>query len=158
VDTDDETSANQRRDAVNMFWRLVVLLVLGASSLGVASAQTQAPERKAGEVKSEVRKTTTRRTAFASGTVKSASGDAVVVAGSEKGKETEWTFAVDVKTMIKANGKSIVATDLKPGDAVQVRYSDEDGKALAHTIRVKAAAAAKSKAGKPAVAEPVDKK
>src|SRR5256885_6583020 len=41
----------------------------------------------------------------ASGAVKSASADSVVVAGKEKGKDAEWTFAVDPKTKVKKGGK-----------------------------------------------------
>ncbi len=132
---------------MNKFWRLLVAFLFGVSSIGFASAQTSAPQGKAGEVKSEARKATAWKSA--SGTVKSASADTVIVAGKEQGKNVEWAFAVDVKTMIKTKGKSIVATALKPGDAVQVKYSDQDGKALAHTISVKTATTAKKKAEKP---------
>jgi hypothetical protein len=131
--------------------------MFGLSTIAVASAQTPVPEGKGGDVKPEVRTTTARKSA--SGTVKSASGDTVVVVGREKGKDVEWAFAVDGKTMIKANGKSIVATDLKPGGAVQVRYSEQDGRTLAHAISVKSTTTAKKKAEKPSTTtQPVEKK
>lgn len=139
---------------MNTVWRVFASLVLGLSTVGVASAQTPVLEAKAGDVKAEVRKTPARKSA--SGTVKSASADTVVVVGKEK--DVEWAFAVDVKTMIKVNGKSIVATDLKPGDAVRVRYSEQDGRALAHTISVKPVTTATRKPGKPSAAQPVEKK
>ena len=56
------------------------------------------------------------------GTVKSASADSLVVAGKEKGKDAEWTFAIDAKTAIRKSGKAVTAADVKPGDQVQVRY------------------------------------
>jgi len=64
----------------------------------------------------------------------------VVVAGKEKGKDAEWTFALDPKTKVKKGGKDVSAGDLKPGDAVQVRYMDHDGKTVAQSINVRAAA------------------
>ncbi len=140
------------------FWKLFASFVFGLSTIAVAvaSAQTPVPEGKGGDVKSEVRTTTAQKTA--SGTVKSASGDTVVVVGREKGKDVEWAFAVDAKTMIKANRKAIVATDLKPGAAVQVRYSEQDGRALAHAISVKAPTTAKKKAERPSATQSVEKK
>ena len=71
-----------------------------------------------------------------SGTVQSAAKDTIVVTGREKGKDAEWTFAIDPMTHIRRGSKSIVAADLKPGDAVQVRYLERDGKAQAESILV----------------------
>ena len=85
----------------------------------------------------------------AQGTVKSASGDSLVVAGKEKGKDAEWTFAVDSKTALRKSGKSITAADVKPGDQVSVRYMDHDGKATAMAVQVKPGAAS-AKAAAPA--------
>jgi uncharacterized cupredoxin-like copper-binding protein len=72
-----------------------------------------------------------------SGTVRSASPDVVVVSGRDKGKDAEWTFAVDTTTNIRKGSTAIVPGDLKAGDAVQVRYVERDGKAVAHSIMVK---------------------
>jgi Domain of unknown function (DUF5666) len=78
---------------------------------------------------------------YASGTVKSAAADSIVVTGKEgKGKnakEGEWTFALDDKTMIKKAGKAITAGDIQPGDWVSVKYMDHDGKAVAERVAVK---------------------
>ena len=68
--------------------------------------------------------------------MKSASPDSIVVAGKEKGKDTEWTFAVDDKTKVKKAGKDTMAKDLAPGDKVTVRYMDHDGKATAMNVNV----------------------
>src|SRR5437867_10930122 len=73
----------------------------------------------------------------ANGAVKATSADSVVVAGKEKNKEVEWTFAVDPNTSIRRDGKSITPAGLKPGDSVHVRYMDMGGKAVAHSITVK---------------------
>jgi hypothetical protein len=102
-----------------------VVLVLGNAIL---PAQPQ-PEAKAGTVKGAARTVT--------GTVRSSSADAVVVTGRDRGKEAEWTFAVEPRTTIRKGSKSIVSADLKPGDGVQVRFVERNGKAHAESIRVK---------------------
>jgi len=73
-----------------------------------------------------------------------------VVAGKEKGKDAEWTFAVDAKTAIRKSGKAITAADLKPGDQVQVRYMDHEGKATAMAVQVKPGATSAKAAPQPA--------
>jgi hypothetical protein len=115
-----------------------------------APATTPAPAQKPAETKpkSEVKKAKT-----AMGTVKSASADSLVVAGKEKGKDAEWTFAVDAKTAIRKSGKAVTAADLKPGDQVQVRYMDHEGKATATAIQVKPGATSAK-----ATAQPAEKK
>ena len=70
------------------------------------------------------------------GTVRSSSPEAVVVAGRDRGKDNEWTFAVEPTTNIRKGSKAIVAADLKPGDPVQVRFVERNGKAHAESIRV----------------------
>ncbi len=149
---------------------LVVTAAFGAGMAGPALAQTQStPEKPAAEKKAEEKAPAAKPAAkkvaarSASGTVKSASADSVVVAGKEKGKETEWTFAVDPKTKIRRAGKDITAADLKAGDPVQVRYTEHEGKAVAQSITVRAAKmAAKqpagSDAGKAAESKPAEKK
>jgi hypothetical protein len=78
----------------------------------------------------------------ASGRVKTAAADNLVVAGKAKtGKDAEWTFAVDPKaTKIRKAGKDITAGDLAAGDAVNVRYHEMDGKNVAETVMVQTAA------------------
>jgi Domain of unknown function (DUF5666) len=138
---------------------LLIALVFGIGFAGLAVAQTPAPApatpapattpapaQKPAETKksSDMKKAKT-----AQGTVKSASGDSLVVAGKEKGKDAEWTFAVDSKTAIRKSGKSITAADVKPGDHVSVRYMDHDGKATAMAVQVKPGATS-AKAAAPA--------
>jgi len=106
---------------------LAVAVALAAGSATIGLAQTASPPKTAKKLTSNV-----------SGTVRSASSDAVVVAGRDKGKDAEWTFAVDHTTNIRKGSKSIIAADLKAGDAVQVRYLERDGKATAQSIVVKA--------------------
>ena len=57
--------------------------------------------------------------------------DSLVVTGKAKGKDAEWTFAVDPKTKIRKNNKDVTAADLVAGDSVQVRYHAEGGKNVA---------------------------
>ena len=80
----------------------------------------------------------------ASGTVKSASADCLVVGGKMKGKDEEWTFCVDSKTAIRKGGKAITAEDVKAGDSVQIRYTEDSGKAMAQSVTVKSAPAKKA--------------
>jgi len=121
--------------------RLIALFVGVAfvtGMTGLVAAQTPAPkpeEKKVEKTDKPVEKKMTSRNA--NGTVKSATADSVVVAGKDKGKDTEWTFAVDPKTKIKKAGKDITAKDLAPGDAVHVRYMEHDGKAVASAISVR---------------------
>ena len=75
----------------------------------------------------------------ASGTVKTAAADSIVVAGKAKGKDAEWTFSVDPKTKIRKSGKDITAADLAAGDSVSVRYHQDGGKNVADTVMVRAA-------------------
>ena len=146
--------------------RFVALLIAAVFGIGIAGsavaqtttpapatpapATTPAPAQKPAETKpkSEVKKAKN-----AMGTVKSASADSLVVAGKEKGKDAEWTFAVDAKTAIRKSGKAVTAADLKPGDQVQVRYMDHEGKATATAVQVKPGATSAK-----ATAQPAEKK
>jgi 3-dehydroquinate synthase class II len=74
----------------------------------------------------------------ASGTVKTAAADSLVVTGKAKGgKVAEWTFAVDPKTKIRKAGKDIATTDLAAGDPVLVRYHEQAGKHVAESVMVR---------------------
>lgn len=122
--------------------RTVALLLLTAALLAANAAPgwAQTPAPKAEEKKTEAKKPAGKTI---SGTVKSASADTVVVTGKDKGKETEWTFAIDPKTTIKKGGKDLTPADLKAGDPVQVRYREEGGKQTAQAITVRSAGMAK---------------
>lgn len=143
-------------------------VMLGIGTIGSAVAQTTtpapapapaatpSPAQKPAETKAKP--VEVQKTKSATGTVKSASADSLVVAGKEKGqtaKDTEWTFAVDSKTAIRKAGKAITVADLKPGDNVNVRYTDQQGKATAVTIQVRSGASA---AKTPGTAEKAEKK
>ena len=52
-------------------------------------------------------------------------------------------------TNIRKGSKSIVASDLKAGDAVQVRYVERDGKAMAQSILVKGGPRKEAKKAEP---------
>jgi hypothetical protein len=134
----------------------IIAVVFGIGLVGSAVAQTTAPApatpapatapapaQKPAEAKP---KSDVKKAKNAMGTIKAASADSLVVAGKEKGKDTEWTFAVDSKTAIRKSGKAITAADLKAGDQVQVRYMDHEGKATAMAVQVKPGASAKATA------------
>jgi len=138
---------------------LLIAVMFGIGLAGSAVAQTTtpttptpattpAPAQRPAEAKP---KSDVKKAKNAMGTVKSVSADSLVVGGKEKGKDAEWTFAVDSKTAIRKSGKAITATDLKPGDQVQVRYMDHEGKATAMAVQVKPGAAS-------AKAQPAEKK
>lgn len=146
---------------------LAVTVAFALGTAGLAAAQTPAAkpadtttkpaDMKAAEPKAD-KKPAKMKTKTANGTVKSASADTIVVAGKEKGKEAEWTFAVDPKTTMKKASKAVTPADLKPGDSVQVKYTDQDGKAVAQSVNVRQSAAAKTMdEKKPAEAKPATK-
>lgn len=141
------------------FIALLVSLAFTAGMVGFAVAQAQAPAAKPEEKKASpaaapaakaedkaADKKMAARTA--NGTVRSTSAEGVVVAGKDKGKDAEWTFGVDAKTKITRAGKAITAKDLTAGDAVDVRYMDHEGKAVASAITVKPGASKKAEAAK----------
>jgi Domain of unknown function (DUF5666) len=161
---------------VKRFLSVLIAVAFVTGLVGFAAAQTgtttekkagdqtgTTTEKKAGD-KTEKKADKKMPTKTASGTVKSASADSLVVAGKEKGKEAEWTFAVDPQTKIKKAGKDIMAGDLKAGDSVSVRYVDQDGKTVAHSVTVRGGGMAKkgeSDTKKPATdagAKPAEKK
>jgi len=113
------------------------------ASAGLAAAQTPATKMddKKDDKKMEDKKDTSMKKAphhTAVGTVKTAGPDNLVVAGKSKGKETEWTFALNDKTKVKKAGKEVMAKDLAAGDKVTVRYMDEGGKMTAMTVSASA--------------------
>jgi len=115
------------------------------ASVGLVAAQTPAPKSDDGKMQSET-KVESKKHHTAVGTVKSASTDSLVVAGKVKGKDTEWTFAVDDKTKIKKTGKDVTIKDVAAGDKVTVRYMDQGGKMVAMNISASVAKqAAKAK-------------
>jgi uncharacterized protein DUF5666 len=134
---------------------LSIVIAFAAGTAGFSFAQTAttppattppATEKKADDKMDKSEKMGAKKkmaSKSASGTVKSAGADSLVVAGKEKGKEAEWTFAVDPKTTIKKGGKAITAADLKAGDNVSVRYHDMDGKAVAQAVTVRGGGMAK---------------
>jgi hypothetical protein len=119
----------------------LVALIMGtafvAAVAGVALAQTPSTTPPKTEKPAEAKRPVTQN---ASGTVKAAAADNLVVSGKAKGgKEAEWTFSVDPKTKIRKAGKDVTAADLATGDAVLVRYHDQDGKHVADSVMVRAA-------------------
>ncbi len=125
--------------------KLIALLIGVAFVAGVAgSALAQGtPAPKAEEKKTEkpAAAPADKKPAAhnASGTVKTAAADSIVVAGKTKGKDAEWKFSVDPKTKIRKNGKDISAADLAAGDSVNVRYHEDMGKNVADAVMVRAA-------------------
>ena len=123
--------------------KMLVALGLALALLGAAGfAAAQTPTSGSTSAKKTVPR-------HVNGTVKSSSMEAVVVAGRDKGRDAEWTFAVEPTTNIRKGGKSIVAGDLKQGDAVQVRFTEQGGKAMARSIVVKGKDVAAAKKPKP---------
>lgn len=138
---------------------LSVALTFALGTAGLAVAQEKKAEEKKSEMKSDskMEPKAEKKPAVktANGTVKSASADSVVVSGKDKGKDAEWTFAVDAKTSIKKGGKAVTAADVKAGDSVQVKYTAADGKAMAQSMTIKAA---KKMDDKKMEAKPAEKK
>jgi hypothetical protein len=114
-----------------------VAFVAGVTGSALAQGGTTAAreDKKVDKTAAEAKKPTTQN---ASGTVKTAAADSLVVAGKAKGgKDAEWTFTVDPKTKIRKAGKDIPASDLAAGDPVLVRYHDLAGKHVAESVMVR---------------------
>ena len=127
---------------------LLVGIAFVAGTVGFAAAgtaTTTTDKKPAADTKMDKKDTSAKKTKTASGTVKSAAPDSIVVAGKDKGKDAEWTFAVDDKTKVKKAGKDTMAKDLAAGDKVTVRYMDHDGKATAMNVNVSGAKKAETK-------------
>jgi len=110
-------------------------------SAGLVGAQTPPPATKMDDKKMEDKKDTSMKKAphhTAVGTVKTAGPDNLVVAGKSKGKDTEWTFALNDKTKVKKAGKDVTAKDIAEGDKVTVRNMDEAGKMTAMSVSASA--------------------
>jgi hypothetical protein len=140
---------------VKTLFALVLAVAVATGTAGHAVGQEKKPEEKKTEKSGEMMKKSGEmkksddmkmKSKMATGTVRSASADSLVVAGKEKGKDAEWTFGIDAKTSIKKGGKTIPAADLKAGDPVTVQYAEHDGKATAQSVSVKAPPAAAKKA------------
>lgn len=117
-----------------------VAFVAGVSGSALAQGTTTAPKDDKKMDKPAAAPAEKKPAAHnASGTVKTAAADSLVVAGKTKGKDAEWTFAVDPKTKIRKNGKDITAADLAAGDNVSVRYHEDAGKNVADAVMVRAA-------------------
>jgi DUF4097 and DUF4098 domain-containing protein YvlB len=121
---------------------LLVGIVFVAGTIGSVAAQTSTTTTDKKPAADTKKKVTTKS---ATGTVKSAAPDSIVVAGKDKGKDAEWTFAVDDKTKVKKAGKDTTAKDIAAGDRVTVRYMDHDGKATAMNVNVSAPKKAEAK-------------
>lgn len=106
------------------------------ASAGLVGAQTPPPATKTDDKKMEDKSSSMKKAPHhtAVGTVKTSAPDNIVVGGKSKGKDTEWTFALDDKTKIKKGGKDVTAKDLAAGDKVTVRYMDEGGKMTAMSV------------------------
>ena len=82
----------------------------------------------------------------ATGAVKSASADSLVLTTMDKNKtEKEWSFVLDKDTKLMKAGKPIEAKDIAAKDTATVAYVEADGKMVAKTVTIKAAKAAAKK-------------
>jgi len=116
-----------------------VAFVAGLSGSALAQSTTAPKEEKKTEKPAAAPADKKPAAHNASGTVKTAAADSIVVAGKTKGKDAEWTFSVDPKTKIRKGGKDISAADLAAGDSVSVRYHEDAGKNVADAVMVRAA-------------------
>jgi len=116
-----------------------VAFVAGLSGSALAQSTTAPKEEKKTEKPAAAPADKKPAAHNASGTVKTAAADSIVVAGKTKGKDAEWTFSVDPKTKIRKAGKDISAADLAAGDSVSVRYHEDAGKNVADAVMVRAA-------------------
>jgi hypothetical protein len=126
----------------SLTWIVMVAFLLGLAAPVLAQSTTApaapapapapAPAQKA-PAKAEMKKV--EKPKSASGTVKSASADSLVlVAGKDK---KEWTFELDKDTKITKGGKAATAADLAADDNAMVTYTEHDGKMHAKSVSAK---------------------
>jgi len=123
----------------------VVALAFALVNLGPAVAADKSEVKKADEYGKPTEGAKSMKTRRVDGVVKSAQADGIVVSGKEKSKERDWAFSVTEKTTIKRGPDTVMAADLKPGDAVTVNYTEQDGKVIAQSVTVKGAPTTSSK-------------
>ena len=133
-----EVNRTMRRSCA---WIVMVAFVLALAVPVLAQTAAPAPSTSAPAktpAKAELKKTKT-----ATGIVKTASVDSLVlVAGKDK---KEWTFAVDKDTKITKAGKAAKLDELAADDSATVTYVEADGKMWAKSVSAKAAKAAAAK-------------
>jgi len=131
----------------SLTWIVMVAFVLGLAAPVLAQSTTApaapapapaapapaapAPAQKA-PAKAEMKKV--EKPKSASGTVKSASADSLVLTGKDK---KDWTFALDKDTKITKAGKAATAADLAAEDSAMVTYTEQDGKMHAKSVSAK---------------------
>jgi hypothetical protein len=144
--------------ALKKLTALFATFAFAAATTGFAAAQTAPVEKKTDAPMATKPAEKKMPIKTATGTVKSASVDSLVVSGKDKGKDVEWTFSLNDKTQIKKAGKDIVAKDVAAGDGVNVRYMDHDGKSVASAVNVRSKPAVAKETTKPAETKSADKK
>jgi hypothetical protein len=121
-------------------WIVMVALVFGLAAPVLAQ---QAPASSAPASPAPAKTDAKAKPKSATGTVKTASADnLVLVAGKDK---KEMTFAVDKDTKITKAGKAAKPADIAAEDSATVTYTEAEGKMVAKTVAVKAKAAAAAK-------------
>jgi hypothetical protein len=123
-------------------WFVMIALVVGLAA--PVLAQQAAPAAPAAPATPAPAKTEPAKAAAkaksATGTVKTATADnLVLVAGKDK---KEMSFAVDKDTKITKAGKAATAADLAANDTATVSYTEADGKMTAKAVTVKGKIAA----------------
>ena len=66
-----------------------------------------------------------------------AAANTVTVVSAAGKKERQMIFHLNPKTTIHRDAQKAAVGDLKEGDHVMVRYADENGRLVAHTIELK---------------------
>ena|SRR3989304_2376308 len=108
-----------------------------AQQSSTPAAAAPAPAQKA-PAKAELKPAAKPKSA--TGTVKSASAESLVlVAGKDK---KEWTFGIDKDTKITKAGKAATPADLAAEDTATVTYTEAAGKMHAKSVSVKVKVAA----------------
>jgi hypothetical protein len=81
----------------------------------------------------------TAKPKHATGAVKSAAADSLVLVTMDKNKtEKEWSFVLDKDTKLVKASKAIEAKDIVAKDTATVAYVESDGKMVAKTVTIKA--------------------
>ena len=126
-------------------WIVTLTVVVGLTApvfaQGTQSAPTQAPATSpAAPAAPAAKGPAARKVAIksATGTVRSATSDSLMLVTEGKDKKTkEWTFVLDKDTKITKAGKPAEAKDLAEKDVATVTYTEAERKMHAKSVVVK---------------------
>jgi hypothetical protein len=119
-------------------WITMLALVVGLAA-PVLAQQAPATSAPASTPAAKPEPAKPAKTKSATGTVKNASNEALVLESGKDKTKKEWTFTLDKDTKITRGKQTLEAKDIAANDTATVAYSEVEGKMVAKTVKLKAA-------------------